>query len=304
MEIFQLSRGQIMFRETWHYKNLVSSPRTGDYAYQARSVWDMAKKRGTSWSYVNADSYALDAVAIYVQQYYKSSMSPVPWRELSELDADAEAATSQPPDENAKAVTFTDKPPGWVGPISNTNTPDMSVWEEVHDNGLTSSLQPFASATPPSTDAKFTCTGDTTTKWMNRDALNSPIGIFCGDAETQGVQNPGSASLVRKYNKGWPDAVLILIDWLSEFNFKLGRADCVGYMTKIMDSCNGNDPKNNPINWKHGSYNQVGDKRHNISPMTKRYKSDVCTAHVQGKEDFWGPWWPGYRAPSLITSRY
>lgn len=33
MENFHLSRGQIMFHETWHYKTLVSSPRTSDYAY-------------------------------------------------------------------------------------------------------------------------------------------------------------------------------------------------------------------------------------------------------------------------------
>jgi len=121
--------------------------------YQAQPVWDLAKNKGTSWMYVNADSYTLDAVAIYFQQYYKSSMSPVPWRELSKLDAGAAAATSQPPDDNAKAVTFTDKPSGWVGPLSDTDTPDMSVWEEVHDDGSTSSPQPSASATPSSTDA-------------------------------------------------------------------------------------------------------------------------------------------------------
>lgn len=78
MKNFHLSRGQIMFHETWHYRTLVSSPRTSDYAYQAQPVWDLAKNKGTSWTYVNADSYTLDAVAIYFQQYYKSSMSPVP----------------------------------------------------------------------------------------------------------------------------------------------------------------------------------------------------------------------------------
>ncbi|TVY87169.1 hypothetical protein LAWI1_G007467, partial [Lachnellula willkommii] len=105
MENFQLSRGQIMFHEVWHYKDLVSSPRTNDYAYQAQSVWDLAKDkgRGTSWSYVNADSYALDGVAIYVQQHYKSSMSPVPWRELANLDVTAAAAVSQPPADTAIA---------------------------------------------------------------------------------------------------------------------------------------------------------------------------------------------------------
>lgn len=47
MENFYLSRGQIMFHEVLHYKNLVSSPRTDDYAYQAQPVrtWPKTKVR-------------------------------------------------------------------------------------------------------------------------------------------------------------------------------------------------------------------------------------------------------------------
>lgn len=193
IENFQLSRGHMMFHETWHYKTLVSSPRTEDYAYQAQSAWDLAKNKGTSWTYVNVDSYALDAMVIYVQQYYKCSMSPVPFRELAKLDAGAAAATSQPPDDNATALTFDDQPPGWVGPLSNTETPDMSVWDEVNADGSLSSPQSSTSAAPPSTNPMLTCAGDTTTMWMGSDALNSVIPTFCGDAETQGVQDPGSA---------------------------------------------------------------------------------------------------------------
>jgi hypothetical protein len=36
-----------------------------DFAYRAQGNWDLAKK-GTNWAYVNAHSYAMDAVAIYV----------------------------------------------------------------------------------------------------------------------------------------------------------------------------------------------------------------------------------------------
>lgn len=293
MENFYLTRGQIMFHEIWHYKTLVSSPRTGDYAYKAQGTWDLAKNKGTSWSYVNADSYALDAVAIYVQQYYKSSMSPVPFRELAGLDPGAAAATTQPPDDNAVALTFTDTPPGWVGPLSNTDSPDTSIWEEVHADGSTSGPAQPSPSNPPSTDAKLTCSGDTTTKWMGRDALNTAIGTFCGAAEAQGVQDPGSGSLVRKYNEGSPDAVSLSIDWPSGSGFKPKKTDCVGYMTTVMDSCDAGDPKNNPLNWKHGGYNQVGDQRYNIAPMTERYKSGVCAVHVHEKEEYLGFDGPG-----------
>lgn len=54
---FQLSRSQIMFQKTWHYKTLVSSP----------ACLELAKNKGTSWAFENADSYAPDAVAIYIQ---------------------------------------------------------------------------------------------------------------------------------------------------------------------------------------------------------------------------------------------
>lgn len=54
---FHLSRGQIVFQETWHYKTLVSILRTDDHAYQAQPVRDLAKNKGTSWTFVNADSY-------------------------------------------------------------------------------------------------------------------------------------------------------------------------------------------------------------------------------------------------------
>ncbi|KAL9127037.1 MAG: hypothetical protein Q9175_007814 [Cornicularia normoerica] len=288
MENFYLNSGHIMFWATWLYETLVSNPRAGAYTYNVESAWNYTKKWGTSGAYVNADSYALDALAIYVQQYYKSSMSPVPRRELPKFDAGAAAATSQPPDDNVTWVTMTDTPPGWVWPLSNTETPDMSVWEEVYDDGSTSSPQQSASATPLSTDAKLTCTGDNTTKWMDRDALNSVIGTFCGDAEMQGVQDPNSASLVRNYTEGGPQAVSLSIDWPSGSSFKPKKADCIGYMTTIMDSCDRNDPQNNPMNWKHGGYNQVGDERYNVNPMTERYKSGVCAVHVHEKEYFSG----------------
>lgn len=54
---FRLSRGQIVFQKTWHYKTLVSILCTDDHGYQAQPVRDLAKNKGTSWTFVNADSY-------------------------------------------------------------------------------------------------------------------------------------------------------------------------------------------------------------------------------------------------------
>lgn len=100
-------------------------------------------------------------------------------------------------------------------------------------------------------------------------------------------------SLVRKYNEGGPDAVSFSIDWPSGSSFKPVKADCVEYMNTIMASCDGNDPKNNPLDWKHGGYNQVGDERYNVNPMTQRYQAGVCAVHVHDQEDFSGVDGPG-----------
>ena len=138
MENFQLSHAEIMLHEIYHYHVLVTSPRAKDYAYQAQSVWDQAKdpKRGTNYAYVNADSYALDAVAIYVQQYYKRSMSPIPFHELAKIDpeAAAELAIAPPVPDNATDIALDAPPPNFKGPPVTPGNPDLSLWEEITDN--------------------------------------------------------------------------------------------------------------------------------------------------------------------------
>lgn len=81
MENFQTTSGGVLFHEIWHLKNLVSIPQTADHAYWAQPVWDLAKNRGTWWATENADSYHLDAMAIYVQQSYETSVRSCPIHE-------------------------------------------------------------------------------------------------------------------------------------------------------------------------------------------------------------------------------
>ena len=199
MENFHLNRGQIMFHETWHYQYLVSDPRAKDYAYQAQAVWDLAKnpKKGTNWAYVNADSYALDGVAIYVQQHYKSSMSPVPFRELKNFDAEAAAAVSAPAPDDATAKTFDGRPPNWVGPSSTSEQPDLSIWEQVNDDSQTAAV-PTPSVVPfnPSDAPPDQPTGGpptTATCQTFNDCLGCPTGQCpaCSATWSISIQNPG-----------------------------------------------------------------------------------------------------------------
>ncbi|KAL8865655.1 MAG: hypothetical protein Q9174_006772, partial [Haloplaca sp. 1 TL-2023] len=146
---------------------------------------------------------------------------------------------------------------------------------------------------PVAPSSKLTCTGVNTTKWMGREALNEVIPTFCQDAEMQGVQDKDSGSLVRNYHDGAYDAVTLSIDWPSGGSFKPKKDSCIAAMTTVMDSCDGNDPTRNPLNWKHGGSNQQGDAKYNIAPTTQRYKAGTCSMHVHEKEFFFGIDGPG-----------
>ena len=71
-----------MYHESWHYGG-VSRPRTLDYCYGLQDCWNMAREKGTGWAYVNAESYALDAVASYVKLKFNLDMAPVPEEQLA-----------------------------------------------------------------------------------------------------------------------------------------------------------------------------------------------------------------------------
>lgn len=287
MENFQLNRAQIMFHETWHYSHMVSEPRAKDYAYKAQQVWEMAEdpKKGTNWASVNADSYALDGLAIYVQQYYKSSMSPVPFSQLQHYNLDAyKAVSSAPPADNAIARTFDARPLGWVGPFSDTEEADTLVWEEVRKD-----------PPPPRKPAGAQCKGLNNVNWMGRDALKGAIDKFCGDAVAQGLPDPApehkAQSVTRYYNEGGPDKVGISFEW-HNLSFKLAKDPCIASLTTVMDSCDGDNPKDNPLNWKHGGDNDVGDGWYSILPNATRYRHGTCSAHIREQKYFHG--WNGH----------
>lgn len=256
MENFHLSREQILFHEVWHFKDLVSRPRTGDYAYQAQNVWNLAKEKGTGYAYVNADSYATDAVAIYVQQYYKSSMSPVPWKELGKLDATAAAAVSEPPSDDAMAKTFIHQPPGWNGPLVTDNKPDLSAFEEIHLNG-------------PKPEEKDECHGISGDYWvMSRDVAIDNIRDFC----SQGHK-------IKEYNADSVNNLQLSVRSLLDDSKGASDApDCASrFQSKVIDDCDGNDPVNNPHNYKFGATFTSSDGwEYTMRPLSKQVNEVNC----------------------------
>lgn len=274
MENFHLSSGQIMFHEIWHYKDLVSSPRTDDYAYQAQAVWDLAKNKGTGSAYVNADPYALDAVAIYVQQYYANSMLPVPWRELAKLNATAAAALPESPGDNAVFKTYDQTPPGWNGPLVTDDNPNLSVWTELHLDPLPSAgSAPYPSSTPspdpaPATDqnACHSIGGD---YWvMSRDVAVQGVNDFCGQTEQ-----------IKNYNVGSVNALELSIRNLEESSKSPeDTPSCVGrFQNAVIDGRHGADPINNPHNYKFGSTLTKADGcEYKMTPLSQQVNEVNC----------------------------
>jgi hypothetical protein len=78
LDTFDSNSAVAMFRETFHFEILVGSPAIKDFAYHAGETYQLAKKSGTKKAYINADSYAMDALAIYVQQKFQLSSPPLP----------------------------------------------------------------------------------------------------------------------------------------------------------------------------------------------------------------------------------
>jgi hypothetical protein len=83
MENFETDNlGVAMLHEIWKYDDLVSNPRMKDVEYiqegRSEQMWSLARKDGTKLAYVTADSYIMDALAIYVQQRFNTTVPPVP----------------------------------------------------------------------------------------------------------------------------------------------------------------------------------------------------------------------------------
>lgn len=114
-----------------------SGPRTGDYAYKAEGCWKLSRDSSTYYAGFNADSYAMDATAIYVQQYYSLDTPPVPRRYLAEVSGDPGASQNGDGGGAVGGKVFAGAPPGWSGaPIVELN-PDPSFWSEYVEDGVT-----------------------------------------------------------------------------------------------------------------------------------------------------------------------
>ena len=124
MDNYWGNQGYTFFHETYHYGGSVSDPRTGDYCYKAEACWEMAAdtSKSTGWAMVNADSYTLEATAIYMQQYFKTPRPAVPRKYTIALDQPTNATN-----------TTTQRPPGPFSDPSKAPPQPTSIFTALND---------------------------------------------------------------------------------------------------------------------------------------------------------------------------
>lgn len=144
----------------------------------------------------------------------------------------------------------------------------------------------------PDQGIKCASTDPNNMKWMDRDKMNDRIGEFCTDAAAQRVHDKDSGSTARDYDSGSNDSwVGISIDF--PYDFVPTEDECVRHLTNLMDSCDGNNPAN-PMNWKYGGFNVVGNAIYRIVPkMADRYVPGMCSMHIHHVSSWTGRDGPG-----------
>ncbi|KAI1329886.1 hypothetical protein F5Y16DRAFT_396994 [Xylariaceae sp. FL0255] len=178
-------------------------------------------------------------------------------------------------------------------PSSVSVTPTMVKMSTISVQTISTSSSATKTSAPLPSQG-LTCAGSVFNKFLSRDDLNDAIGQFCSDAAAQKVHDNDSGSISRIYNGGSRYEVHLAIDWPQGVDISDNMEDnCISKMGLIMDSCDGNDPKN-PLDWKHGGHYGHGNVQYDIVPWVDQgYTPGQCSFHLQEDEYWYGLDGPG-----------
>ncbi|KAJ5462801.1 hypothetical protein N7475_007745 [Penicillium sp. IBT 31633x] len=134
-------RSRTLFHETYHWKKTVSEPKCVDITYVPRAIVKLGVSSPEDAA-INAESYALAAMAIYLQQTFKLASPPKPQSRANGASEDQVTIAG------AEIVEHhLDSPPDWwEAPVAITNKtfePDMTDTVRMSNVGALSSSGPF-----------------------------------------------------------------------------------------------------------------------------------------------------------------
>jgi hypothetical protein len=167
-------RAKTVLHESYHWKDTVSSPRCLDITYKPSAVVKLGRTSPIDAA-INAESYALAALAIFIQQAFHLDEPPKP----QELQTTSDNATFPGAD---SYETYLDSPPDWWEPpvvnTSSTFSPNMT------DTVIMSSLGTMAYSGP----------WDTCVESLYEDM--SQCRAFCYGEESSCTESPTNSTVV------------------------------------------------------------------------------------------------------------
>jgi len=142
--------------------------------------------------------------------------------------------------------------------------------------------------TPRATHYQKVCNNVYTDKYVSRDALyDAVVNEFCptsaGPGDLDLLPN-NTYSITRRYYENTLDDVVVSIHFSAVTWIYIPQDECERYFLEIIDGCDGNDPDNNPANYKGGGYytntDSLGtDRTFQIQPLAFRQPAS---------DGFWG----------------
>jgi hypothetical protein len=185
---------------------------------------------------------------------------------------DVKAANSNPALQKAQPIEdrvadSTEDAYQYAEGFSMPSCPDTGIKTKATSSGVGSGGG--GGAPPPPAADKNACHGIGGDYWvMSRDVAADNVKDFCGQTEQ-----------TKKYNVGSVNELELSVKKTSDSKEgPKNSPDCVGRFTRaVIDGCDGNDPVNNPHNYKFGSTLTTGDGwEYTMKPLAKQVNDVAC----------------------------
>lgn len=122
--------------------------------------------------------------------------------------------------------------------------------------------------------------------YASADRLNESYKDFCNNVVRQ-PKNMVGWQVDFTYHQGTPDEHSFLVqlsDQVADYN----KEECLGSMDRIINGCDGNDPRN-PMNWKFGGRWVRGDYTYEVTP-----NADYRPRLIQKADGSCNGWYKGF----------
>lgn len=179
-------------------------------------------------------------------------------------DSDPAQSQGQPPEDIV--ADSTEDLPEYAEGFSSPNCPDAGIRTNAHSSGTEGNN---SDPTPPAVGDKNACHGISGDYWvMSRDVAVENVQDFCGQTERTKTYNVGSVNELELSVKKLND------DTQGPNN----SADCIDrFQNVVIDGCDGDDPINNPHNYKFGStLTTVDSWEYKMTPLSKQVNEVNC----------------------------